>query len=87
MEAYESLWIYDPMCWIGLTHGAINWVLMTIYISPEIAWISFACGGLIGFFIWLTALGYRQIKVAKFTLYGIAVNALLAIFSGWLAFG
>ena len=87
MEAYESLWIYDPMCWIGLTHGAFIWVLMTIYISPETAWISFACGGLIGFFIWLTALGYRQIQVAKFTLYGIAVNALLAIFSGWLAFG
>ena len=87
MGANESLWIYDPMCWIGLTHGALIWALMTIYISPEIAWISFACGGLIGFFIWLTALGYRRIQVAKFTLYGIAINALLAVFSGWLAFG
>ncbi len=87
MEAYEGPWIQDPLCWIGLTQGTLIWLLMTIYISPEIAWISFACGGLIGFFIWLTALGYRRIKVAKFTLYGIAINALLAVFSGWLAFG
>tara|TARA_S200000501_G_scaffold333473_1_gene336864 strand:+ start:3081 stop:3344 length:264 start_codon:yes stop_codon:yes gene_type:complete len=87
MEAYEGPWIYDPMCWIGLTQGILIWVLMTTYISPEIAWISFACGGLIGFFIWLTALGYRRIQVAKFTLYGIAINALLSVFSGWLAFG
>ncbi|MBK11419.1 MAG: hypothetical protein CMB44_02540 [Euryarchaeota archaeon] len=87
MEAYEKHWIYDPMCWIGLTQGTLIWVLMTIYLSAEIAWISFACGGLIGFFIWLTALGYRQMEVAKLTLYGIAINALLAVFSGWLAFG
>ena len=87
MEAYEVHWIYDPMCWIGLTQGMLIWALMTIYISPEIAWISFACGGLIGFFIWLTALGYRRMQVARFTLYGIVINALLAVFSGWLAFG
>ena len=87
MVAYEKHWIYDPMCWIGLTLGTLIWVLMSIYLSPEIAWISFACGGLIGFFLWLIALGYRQIQVAKLTLYGIAINALLAVFSGWLAFG
>ena len=87
MEAYEKHWIYDPMCWIGLIQGTLIWVLMTIYLSPEIAWISFACGGLIGFFIWLTALDYHQIQVAKLTLVGIAINALLAVFSGWLAFG
>ena len=87
MVAYEKHWIYDPMCWIGLTQGTLIWVLMSIYLSPEIAWISFACGGLIGFFLWLIALGYRQIQVAKLTLYGIAINALLAVCSGWLAFG
>ena len=87
MVAYEKHSIYDPMCWIGLTQGTLIWVLMSIYLSPEIAWISFACGGLIGFFLWLIALGYRQIQVAKLTLYGIAINALLAVFSGWLAFG
>ena len=87
MVAYEKHWIYDPMCWIGLTQGTLIWILMSIYLSTEIAWISFACGGLIGFFLWLIALGYRQIQVAKLTLYGIAINALLAVFSGWLAFG
>ena len=72
MVAYEKHWIYDPMCWIGLTQGTLIWVLMSIYLSPEIAWISFACGGLIGFFLWLIALGYRQKKLANKTLNGIA---------------
>ena len=87
MKVDEVPWPYDPLCWIGLTQGTLIWLVMTVHISPEIAWISFACGGLIGFFIWLTALGYGKSQVAKFTLYGIALNALLAIFSGWLAFG
>ena len=87
MGADEPLWLYDPLCWIGLTQGSLIWLVMTVHISIEIAWISLACGGLIGFFIWLTALGYQQIQVAKFTLYGIALNALLALLSGWLAFG
>ncbi|MAU85401.1 MAG: hypothetical protein CMA21_02185 [Euryarchaeota archaeon] len=87
MEGTKQPWIYDPLCWLGLTQGAFIWLAMTISLSAKIAWISFACGGLIGFFIWLTALGYRQLQVAKFTLYGIALNALLAVYSGWLAFG
>lgn len=87
MEGTQQPWIYDPLCWLGLTQGAFIWLVMTIFLSAKIAWISFACGGLIGFFIWLTALGYRQLQVAKFTLIGIALNALLAVYSGWLSFG
>ena len=87
MDGEQRPWVYDPMSWLGLTQGALIWLVMTIQISPEIAWISFACGGMIVFFIWLTALGYGRLRVAKFTIYGIALNAVLAIFSGWLAFG
>ena len=61
---------------------------MTMYISSRDSMVSFACGGLIGFFIWLTALGYRRIQVARFCLvWNSNKCTLLAVFSGWLAFG
>tara|TARA_B100001094_G_scaffold284614_1_gene298219 strand:- start:35 stop:298 length:264 start_codon:yes stop_codon:yes gene_type:complete len=87
MDSDEGPWFLDPLSWLGLSQGALIWLAMSLFISPKIAWISFACGGLIGFFIWLTALGYQRFTVARFTLYGIALNGILSLISGWLAFG
>jgi ABC-type phosphate/phosphonate transport system permease subunit len=57
-----------------------------LFLSLEAAWISFACGGLIGLFLWLTALGYQNKQVAKLTLIGILLNAILSLISAYFAF-
>lgn len=71
---------------LAVSQGALIWLFMAIFLSIEAAWISFACGGLIGLFLWLTALGYQNSKVARLTMYGIMINALLSLISGYLAF-
>tara|TARA_Y100001936_G_C15731743_1_gene486420 strand:- start:320 stop:583 length:264 start_codon:yes stop_codon:yes gene_type:complete len=86
MVANDQPWFLDPLNILGLLQGAIIWSAMTLFISIEIAWISLACGGLIGLFLWLTALGYQRYGVARFTLYGIIFNAILSTYSAWLAF-
>ena len=47
-----------------------------------------ACGGMIGIFLWLTALGYQRYSVARFTIYGMPLlNAVLSSsYSAWVAF-
>lgn len=86
MQSNVQPWFRDPLSLLGLFQGVIIWSTMAIFISIEIAWISFACGGMIGIFLWLTALGYGRKRVAMFTLYGILFNAALSSYSGWMAF-
>jgi hypothetical protein len=81
----DSLW-KDSLSLLGLFQGILIWALMVYFLNLEVAWISFACGGLIGFFLWLTALGYQKRQVAKMTLLGILFNAILSIFSAYMAF-
>tara|TARA_B100001996_G_C18149679_1_gene396313 strand:- start:189 stop:464 length:276 start_codon:yes stop_codon:yes gene_type:complete len=80
-------WYYDSMVWVGFLSAPVMWFAMAIFLSIEIAWISLACGGLIGFFLWLVALGYENPRMAKATLVGISINIILAIYSAQIAFG
>ncbi|PDH24064.1 MAG: hypothetical protein CND84_04950 [Marine Group II euryarchaeote MED-G35] len=86
MSATESTWWVDPMVWIGLLQGSIIWLVMAVYLSVPAAWISLACGGLIGFFLYLVALGYEDYRFAKATVWGVLVNTALSSFSAILAF-
>tara|TARA_B100000401_G_C52545964_1_gene596132 strand:+ start:109 stop:372 length:264 start_codon:yes stop_codon:yes gene_type:complete len=86
MKATDQSWFRDPLSVIGLFQGVIIWSAMAFFISLEIAWISLACGGIIGIFLSLIALGYQRLDVARFTLYGIILNAVLSSYSAWVAF-
>ena len=86
MEKYLVPWWKDILSLIGLFQGISIWLLMVYFLNLEVAWISFPCGGLIGFFLWLTALGYQKKQVARMTLLGILFNAILSLFSAYRAF-
>ena len=60
----------QDMIWLGLLQGAEYGLLWHLLGLPS-AWISFACGGLIGFFLYLVALGYEDYRFAKATVYGV----------------
>ncbi len=77
---------FNPLSLLALFQGVIIWLFMMLFLSLEAAWISFACGGLIGLFLWLTALGYQNKHVAKLTLIGILLNAALSLISAYFAF-
>ena len=74
------------MVWLGLLQGAGIWFIMAIFLGMPSAWISLACGGLIGFFLYLVALGYEDYRFAKANVYGVLINAILSSFSGFIAF-
>ncbi|HIE81931.1 MAG TPA: hypothetical protein EYQ07_05350 [Candidatus Poseidoniales archaeon] len=82
----ELRWYQDSMAWLGLTIGPAIWLAMVMFLSMQIAWVSLACGGIIGFFLWLVALGYDNPRMAKATLWGIAINSVLAGYSAYLTF-
>ena len=86
MSAPESTWWSDPMVWLGLLQGAAIWLVMAAYLSVPAAWISLACGGLIGFFLYLVALGYEDYRFAKATVWGVMINAALSSVSALFAF-
>ena len=73
----ELRWQQDPMAWVGLLIGPSIWAVMAVSLSLRAAWISFACGGLIDFFLWLVALGYDNPRMAKATVWGISINLAL----------
>ncbi|MCP2507176.1 MAG: hypothetical protein NLN64_02625 [Candidatus Thalassarchaeaceae archaeon] len=77
---------FNPLSLLSLFQGVLIWLFMMLFLSLEAAWISFACGGLIGLFLWLTALGYQNKQVAKLTLIGILLNAILSLISAYFAF-
>ena len=85
-DSVDLPWYHDSMSWLGLIIGPGIWLAMAVFLSLQIAWISFACGGLIGFFLWLVALGYQNPQMARATLWGIAINAVLSAYSAWVAF-
>ena len=85
-DSVDLPWYRDSMSWLGLIIGPGIWLAMAVFLSLQIAWISFACGGLIGFFLWLVALGYQNPQMARATLWGIAINAMLSAYSAWVAF-
>jgi|TARA_B100001105_G_scaffold210735_1_gene175283 hypothetical protein len=82
----ELPWWKYSTAWLGLLLPISIWFVMAIFISVEIAWISFACGGLIGFFLCLIAMGYNNHQMAKMTIIGVLLNFIAAIYSGILAF-
>lgn len=86
MSESESRWWTDPMVWLGLLQGAAIWLVMAVYLSVPVAWISLACGGLIGFFLYLVALGYEDYRFAKATVWGVIINTILASISASFAF-
>ena len=47
----------DSMILLGIILPSSIWITMYLFLSIEIAWISFPCGLLVGFFLWLIALG------------------------------
>lgn len=85
-DTVDLAWYRDSMSWLGLTIGPGIWLAMAVFLSLQIAWISLACGGLIGFFLWLVALGYQNPQMARATLWGIAINTVLSAYSAWVAF-
>lgn len=74
------------MVWLGLLQGGTIWLVMAIYLGVPAAWISLACGGLIGFFLYLVALGYEDYRFAKATVWGVVINTTLSSVSAMLAF-
>jgi len=74
------------MVWLGLLQGVTIWLVMAVYLSVAAAWISLACGGLIGFFLYLVALGYEDYRFAKATVLGVLINTVLSSVSALLAF-
>jgi|TARA_B100001996_G_scaffold379784_1_gene366083 hypothetical protein len=59
---------------------------MYLLLSLKVAWISLPCGALVGFFLWLIALGYDNPRMAKATLLGVTINIVLASYSAYYAF-
>ncbi|MBM47733.1 MAG: hypothetical protein QGG76_02620 [Candidatus Thalassarchaeaceae archaeon] len=86
MEETQSSWWVDPMVWLGLLQGVAIWVAMAVEIGLSVAWISIACGGIIGFFLLLVAFGYQDRRFARATIGGILLNAILAGVSAYYAF-
>jgi|TARA_B100001996_G_scaffold192364_1_gene147234 hypothetical protein len=74
------------MVWLGLFQGVSIWIVMAVYLSVPAAWISLACGGLIGFFLYLVALGYEDYRFAKATVWGVLINTALSSISALIAF-
>ena len=81
MQDNNKKWWKDSLVLLGISHGSIIWLFMAIYLNLKVAWISFACGGLIGLFLLLIAVGYENSRFAKATIIGIIINLLLSIFS------
>ena len=61
------------------------WGVIVILSNFESGWFSFSCSGLIGFFIWLTALAYGEKRFAKLTAIGVLFAAMLSLASGMIA--
>ncbi len=74
------------MVWLGLLQGVTIWLVMAVYLSVAAAWISLAWRGLIGFFLYLVALGYEDYRFAKAYGLGVLINTVLSSVSALLAF-
>ena len=79
-------WWKDSMVLLSISLPSLIWLMMYLLLSLKVAWISFPCGALVGFFLWLIALGYENPRMAKATLIGITANLILALMSAYYAF-
>jgi len=79
-------WWKDSMVLLSLLLPFSLWLIMYLFLSLKAAWISLPCGALIGFFLWLIALGYDNPRMAKSTIIGVGINSILALFSAYYAF-
>ncbi len=84
--ANQVSWWKDPMVLLSFLFPPSLWILMYLLLSLKVAWISLPCGALVGFFLWLIALGYDNPRMAKATLLGVTINIVLASYSAYYAF-
>ena len=82
----DEKWWKDSMVLIGIFLPSSIWLVMYLSLSLKIAWISFPCGVLVGFFLWLIALGYENSMMAKATVVGVLLNLILSFISAYYAF-
>tara|TARA_B100001964_G_scaffold150102_1_gene165273 strand:- start:2288 stop:2626 length:339 start_codon:yes stop_codon:yes gene_type:complete len=82
----EVAWHNDSMAWLSLLIGPSIWLVMVLFLSIQVAWISFACAGLIGLFLWLVALGYENPQMAKANIWGVVITAFLSLYSAYITF-
>ena len=61
------------------------WGVVVMASTLESGWFSFSCSGLVGFFIWLTALAYEEKRFARLTVIGVLIAATLSLISGMVA--
>lgn len=85
-QADMDKWWKDSMVLLSISLPSLIWLTMYLLLSLKIAWISFPCGILVGFFLWLIALGYENPRMAKATLIGVTANLVLALISAYYAF-
>ena len=85
-QADMDKWWKDSMVLLSISLPSLIWLMMYLLLSLKIAWISFPCGILVGFFLWLIALGYENPRMAKATLIGVTANLVLALISAYYAF-
>lgn len=61
------------------------WGVVVLVSNLGSGWFSFSCSGLVGFFIWLTALAYGEKRFAMLTVIGVMIAAMLSLLSGTVA--
>ena len=82
----------EQISWSGISKDLLAilmpvsiWGVIVMASKLEAGWFSFSCSGLIGFFIWLTALAYGEKRFAMLTVIGVMVAAMLSLLSGMVA--
>jgi hypothetical protein len=85
-DEVQVSWWKDSMVLLSLLLPFSLWLIMYLSLSLKAAWISLPCGALIGFFLWLIALGYDNPRMAKSTIIGVGINSILALVSAYYAF-
>jgi len=82
----------EQISWSGISKDLLAilmpvsiWGVTVMASKLEAGWFSFSCSGLIGFFIWLTALAYGEKRFARLTVIGVLMAAILSLASGMVA--
>ena len=87
-----SIGVNEQISWSGISKDLLAilmpisiWGVIVVVSKLEAGWFSFSCSGLIGFFIWLTALAYGEKRFARLTVIGVLMAAILSLASGMVA--
>ena len=82
----------EQISWSGISKDSLAilmpvsiWVGLVMASTLESGWFSFSCSGLVGLFIWLTALAYGEKRFANLTVIGVLIAASLSLLSGLIA--